>query len=206
MFKIVINFKTYAEGTGKNAVRLSKVLKKYKNVIVCAQASDISNVSKFITTFAQHVDPFPSGAYTGSVSARAVKSAGAKGTLLNHSEYSLPFEVLKSCVNIAKQNNLKIIICAKNAVEVKKVKSLNPDFIAVEPSELIGGKISVTTKPKLIQDSVKNAGSIPLIIGAGIHSREDLIIAKKLGAKGILISSAIVKSKHPENKLSELLK
>ena len=47
---------------------------------------------------------------------------------------------------------------------------------------------------------------VPILVGAGIHSAEDVKVSLKLGAKGILISSYIVKSKNPEEKLTELAK
>lgn len=206
MFKVVINFKTYKEATGENAVKLAKNFKKFKNVIVCAQASDINKVSKFLPTFAQHIDPVEQGAHTGSITAFAVKKAGAKGTLLNHSERRLSFKVLESCIKIAKKNKLKTIVCAKNIREIERIEKLKPDFIAVEPPQLIGGKISVTSaKPELIRESVKKAKKIPLLCGAGIHTREDLRVAKKLGAKGVLIASGIIKNKNPVNKLKEII-
>lgn len=204
---VIINFKTYKEATGSNAVKLAKSFSKFHNVIVCAQASDISGVSKFITTFAQHVDPVDVGMNTGSITAFAVKNAGAKGTLLNHSEHRLSFEELKSCLSIARKYKLKTVICARNSDEVKKFVRLRPDFIAIEPKELIGGEVSVTqSNPNLIAKSLKAAGKIPLLCGAGVHSKEDLMTAKKLGAKGVLIASAVVKNKSPAKKLRELLK
>ncbi|MFA6361682.1 MAG: hypothetical protein WCX33_02655 [Candidatus Shapirobacteria bacterium] len=44
------------------------------------------------------------------------------------------------------------------------------------------------------------------MIGAGIHSKKDVEVSLKLGAKGILISSYIVKSNDPEKRLEELAK
>ncbi len=204
---VIINFKTYKEATGNKAIKLAKAFSRFHKVIVCAQASDIVNTSKFITTFAQHIDPVDVGMNTGSITAFAVKNAGAKGTLLNHSEHRLNFKDLKACVLLAKKNKLKTIVCARNSEEVKKFAKLRPDFIAVELKELIGGTISVTmASPLLISKSLKAAGKIPLLCGAGVHSKEDLMTAKKLGAKGVLIASAVVKNKNPAKKLRELLK
>ncbi|MBI5065726.1 triosephosphate isomerase [Candidatus Woesearchaeota archaeon] len=203
---VIINFKTYKEATGNNAVKLAKSFSKFRNVIVCAQASDIANTSNLLTTFAQHIDPVDVGMNTGSITAFAIKSAGARGTLLNHSEYRLSFEELKSCLSLAKKYKLRTVICAKDSEEVKRFAKLKPDFIAIEPKELIGGKISVTmASPWLITKSLKAAGRIPLLCGAGVHSKEDLLTAKKLGAKGVLIASAIIKNKNPAKKLKELL-
>jgi triosephosphate isomerase len=44
-----------------------------------------------------------------------------------------------------------------------------------------------------------------LIVGAGVHSKKDLKVARKLGAKGVLIASAVVLAKDPEKKLEELI-
>ena len=43
------------------------------------------------------------------------------------------------------------------------------------------------------------------LVGAGIHTKEDVKVAMKLGAAGIAISSAITKAKNPGKKLKELI-
>jgi len=209
----VINFKCYKEGTGENALKLAKALEKVskeerKKVILAVQPADIFRVSKEVTLpiFSQHIDNIGYGAYTGSILPESVRRAGAKGTLLNHSEKRIPLNLLESYIRRAKEAKLKVIVCCENASEVKKIANfeVKPDFIAVEPKELIGGNVSVSkAKPDLIKKSVEN-GNIPLLCGAGIKSREDVIIAKRLGAKGVLIASGIVRSRKPGDALREL--
>ena len=85
---------------------------------------------------------------------------------------------------------------------------LNPTFIAIEPPELIGtGRAISTEKPHLITkavDSVKLAkNSTKLLCGAGIVSGKDVTRAKKLGSKGILVASGIVKAKNWEKIIEE---
>jgi len=92
----------------------------------------------------------------------------------------------------------------------KKIAELGPDFIAVEPPELIGGKISVSdAKPEVISDSVKAVKSInnkiKVLCGAGIHNKEDVKKAVDLGADGILVSSGIVKARNQEAALKDLV-
>ena len=100
---------------------------------------------------------------------------------------------------------MKSIVCVKSLIEAKKVAKLKPDYIAYEPPSLIGGKISVSTaKPDVIKKVVK-AMKIPILVGAGIHCNEDVKKSYELGAKGILVSSAIVKAKDPEKILKELI-
>jgi triosephosphate isomerase len=81
---------------------------------------------------------------------------------------------------------------------------MKPDYIAVEPRELIGGKISVSqARPELISDTVK-AVKTKVLCGAGINTRQDVKKALKLGAKGVLVASAVAKSKNPGKVLKEL--
>src|SRR3989339_432641 len=92
---LFINFKTYKEATGKNAIKLASVAKKIsskrkKNIVIVAQPTDISAVSKLgIAVFSQHIDAAGYGSNTGFILPEAVKSAGAKGTVLNHAEHKL---------------------------------------------------------------------------------------------------------------------
>ena len=93
------------------------------------------------------------------------------------------------------------VVCVKDVDEVKKYAKLNPDYIAIEPPELIGtGKAVSKEKPEIITKSViavKQArNSTKLLCGAGIVSGEDVTKAIQLGAKGILVASGIVKAKN----------
>jgi len=208
----VINFKTYGESTGKNALKLagicSKVAKQKKAVIIiCLQPSDICLSKKIeIPVFAQHIDPVSQGQTTGYVLAESVKSQGAKGTLLNHSEHRMNFPDLKKAVGICRRLKLKTVVCASTPLEAKKIKSLNPDYIAIEPPELIGGKVSVSeARPEIITKTTKAVKKIPVLCGAGVHNKTDVKKAVELGAKGVLVASGVVKSKDPEKALKELI-
>ena len=103
------------------------------------------------------------------------------------------------------------IICVKNMSEVKKYLKLNPDFIAIEPPELIGsGKAISTEKPELIAkaaDIVNNSkNKTQLLCGAGIVSGDDVKKAIELGSKGILVASGIIKAKNWNKIISEFSK
>ena len=43
-----------------------------------------------------------------------------------------------------------------------------------------------------------------VLVGAGIHDKNDVAISKKLGAYGIVVSSAVTTSKNPKKILKEL--
>ena len=209
---IVVNFKTYENATGAKAVKLAKICEKVANdtktkIIVCVQACDLYRVSQAvkIPVYGQHLDAVGYGSNTGFILPEAMKSTGAKGTLLNHSEHQIKFEDAKAAHIRAREMKFKTIICAANTQKGVKLTELKPDFIAVEPPELIGGDISVSTaKPELIKKSVEKI-PVPVLVGAGVKTGEDVRIAMELGAKGVLLASGVTKAKNPEKVLRDLI-
>jgi triosephosphate isomerase len=203
---IVINFKTYQQGA--KAVKIAKEIERVdRNIILGVQASDIYEISKKteLKIYAQHVDYYEPGRNTGYILPEAVKKDGAIGTFLNHSEHKLSYDILKKTVERCKNIGLKTLVFASNLKEAEKIQKLKPDYLAIEPPELVGGKKSVSKdKPELIKQ-IKNRIKMKFLVGAGIHTREDVIIACKFGASGIAISSAITKARNPEKKLKELI-
>ena len=204
---IVINFKTYKQG--KSAIELAKQLQKVsKDVIIGVQATDIYEVTKAtkLCVYSQHVDYQKPGRFTGFILPEAIKKDKAEGSFLNHSEHKLSFDVLKKTIKRCRQNKLKTLVFASSLNEAKKIKKLKPTYLVIEPSELVGGKISVSeAKPELIKNIAKNL-KCKFLVGAGIHTSEDVKIAMKLGASGIAVSSAICEAKKPGKKLRELMR
>lgn len=210
---VLTNFKTYETATGSKALELAHIHAKVsketeQNVTVAVQAFDLSNIAQntAIPIFAQHIDPAVYGSHTGWNLPEAAKAAGAFGTILNHSEHRLDFDTLEKSIQRAKEVGLKTIVCAETAEEGAEImQKFSPDLIAVEPPELIGGDISVSTaNPKIISDSVKLIGEGKVLVGAGIKNGEDVRIALKLGAVGVLLASGITKVDNPEEVLFDL--
>ncbi len=203
---VVINLKTYQQG--EKSVRIAKKIEKVdRGIIIGVQASDVYEISRKtkLKVYAQHVDYFEPGRNTGYILPEAVKKDGAVGTFLNHSEHKLSFEVLKKTIERCKKLKLKTLIFASTIREAEKIQKLKPDYIAIEPPELVGGKKSVSTeKPELIKN-IKKKIRMKFLVGAGIHTRDDVRIAMKLGASGIAVSSAITKAREPGKKLKELV-
>lgn len=206
----LINFKTYKQG--KDVLKLAKAIdrvrkKTNKEIIAGVQVSDLYKISKEtgLKVFSQHVNGLKTGRNTGFVIPEAVKENGAKGTFLNHSEHKLKFSELKNSVNKSKKVGLKTAVFASDLKEAKKVEKLNPDYLIVEPPELVAGKTSVSNaKPELIKKISEKLDS-KFLVGAGIKTKNDVKKALELGASGIAVSSAIVKAKNPEKKLKELI-
>ncbi|MEM3697343.1 MAG: triose-phosphate isomerase [Candidatus Bathyarchaeia archaeon] len=212
---IIVNFKTYSEATGRNAVELAKKAEKVSDetkvsIIVAPQFADISAVASAvkIPVFAQHIDPIRPGSYTGHVLADSVKEAGAEGTLINHSERQLKLSEIDEIIGITREKSLVSVVCANNPNISVAAAALKPDIIAIEPPELIGTGIPVSkAKPEVVTKTIKRVREVnpkvTILCGAGISHGEDVAVALKLGTQGVLVASGIVKAKDPYKILRE---
>ncbi|RME31372.1 triosephosphate isomerase [Candidatus Woesearchaeota archaeon] len=209
---IIVNFKTYASATGEGAVALAKTCERVAeerdaDIRVAVQAADIYRVASAVSlpVYAEHVDPIEPGRHTGYILPEDVKEAGAVGTLLNHSEHPIDMETLARTVKDCNETGLKFIICAPDAEKGSIVAQFLPEFVAVEPPELISGDVSVSeAEPELIEEAAKKIPA-PLLVGAGIHDGDDVQVAMELGAKGVLLASGVTKADDPEDVLNDLL-
>lgn len=210
---IIVNFKAYKQATGRNAVKLAKacerVSKEHKvNIIVAVETADIHLVSSkvHIPVMSQHIDFYDFGSHTGSVIPEDVRYNGAIGTLINHSEHRVNIGDMKKYIDRAKESRLITVVCAETTAEAKLISKYKPDFIAIEPPELIGGDISVSTaKPQLISRTV-NAVKTHVLCGAGVKTEEDVRKSLQLGTYGVLLASGVTKSRNPEKALIKLIK
>lgn len=214
---LLINFKTYEQGTGKKAVDLAKMAEKVSkengaNIVLSVQMTDINRVSRSVTcpVYAQHMDPITPGSHTGWILPQAVIEAGVKGTLINHSEHNIDLKKTEECVKICKENKIVSVCCAATPEIAEKIAKFSPDYIAIEPPELIGGDVSVSqAKPEVITDTVKlvkgvNPG-VKVLCGAGVNSKMDVKKSIELGAVGVLVASAIVKSDKQEQVIVDIV-
>lgn len=215
---IVLNFKTYAEGMGDSAIRMAKYCEEVSedsgvDIIACPQIPDIYRVACAvkIPVFAQHIDAVGAGSYTGHITADCVRSAGAKGTLINHSERRLLLADIDSTILSAKKAGLKTIVCTNNVAVTSAAAALTPDFVAIEPLELIGSGNPVSkANPDIVSGSVRAVKAInphvKVLCGAGISTGDDVAAALRLGAVGVLLASGVIKAKDPKAALLDLVK
>ncbi len=212
---IVINFKAYKEATGENAVRLAELISSQAEnsgirIIIVPQAVDIVRVSDLVETFAQHIDPFEPGARTGSTLAESVKAAGATGSFLNHSEKRIPPKDIEDGIRILRRLGMESIVCTKDPDEGASYAQFSPDYIAIEPPELIGTGVSVSkAKPEVVTESIKKVKAVnpnvKVLCGAGISNGEDVKKALELGVDGVMFASAFVKSENPTKVLDDMI-
>ena len=203
----IINCKNYEEIAGNKILQFvdiaANISKKYNVKIAVAPPQHlIGLVSKTsIPILAQHVDVSKIGSTTGFVVPELLKKSGVKGSLINHSEHRISSREIENLVSKLRELKMISVLCVKDVAEAKKYSKLNPDYIAIEPPELIGsGKAVSKEKPELITKAVaavKNSkNKTKLLCGAGIVSGEDVSAAIGLGSEGILVASGIIKAKN----------
>jgi triosephosphate isomerase (TIM) len=213
---LVVNFKAYIESTGKQAIELAKSAEKIANdrgitIIIAPQFTDLKSVSERvdIPVFSQHLDSVKPGAYTGHVLAEAVKSAGAEGSLINHSERRIGMAEISNCIERCADSDLYSLVCADTANVSTEVAKVKPNMIAIEPPDLIGTGISVSkARPDLITTSLSEIRTVNthvrVLCGAGITTPDDVRKALELGTEGVLVASSVVKSRDPQTALSDM--
>lgn len=212
---IVLNLKTYQE-TLDNALLFAEIAGEVLEetgvrIIVCPPSIYLKDsVEKIDSIFAQHADFENAGAYTGTLPVDALKKIKVKGSLLNHSERKIKsMDTLKSTIEKLHQHTLESLVCADTVREAEVVAHFSPNYIAVEPPELIGKGVSVSkARPELVQNTVnaihKINSKIPVLCGAGVSNKEDARKALELGTDGVLLASAFVKAKDHKKFLLEL--
>ncbi|MEM3670324.1 MAG: triose-phosphate isomerase [Thermoprotei archaeon] len=214
---VIVNYKLYGEVAGNRGLALALEAKSVSDelgvrFVVAPQIIDTSLYcqARGLTVFAQHCDPGKLPNMTGRVTVHSLVAAGARGVLVNHSEYPQSKNEVSEVIKLSREMGLESCVCVPDMTELKWYADMKPDYIAVEPPELIGGDVSVSkAKPELLEAAFNliqrtSPSTVPLC-GAGIKTSEDVASAKKLGAHGILVSSGFTKSNDPISALASLV-
>lgn len=208
---ILVNFKIYKETFGDGALKMAEICQRVSQktgvkIIPVVSSLDAVKIKEKLgmEVYLQAIDEVSEGAKTGFISPIQANELKIGGTLLNHSEHRMKPGSIKKILKIWPKG-FKSVLCLSSLGQVEGwAKNLAPDGIAYEPKELIGSKDKsvASEKPEMIKKIVEKFPKIPVLVGAGIHSKEDVAVSLKLGAKGILISSFIIKAKDPEKELT----
>lgn len=214
---IIVNVKTYLEATGKKAVAMAQLMDRLAqetgaSLAIAVQPTDITScaAARHVAVYAQHIDPIVPGSSTGWLLPEAAKEAGAVGTLVNHSEHRLRLADIDAVLSRARGLSLETCVCTNNVATSKAATGLSPTMVAVEPPELIGGDISVTTAdPRIVSDTVETVKALNrdvlVLCGAGVKTGKDIAAALELGVDGVLLASGVVKAKDQEKVLRDLI-
>ena len=181
-------------------------------LVAAVTALDLSSVvdaAPNLEVWCQHLDPISFGSNTGWIHPETAIARGAKGTLINHAEHKVSLEHVAMLLDQVPEG-FEVCACAAGMEEARALAALVPDYVAVEPPELIGGDISVTSAdPGVVSGTVsavvQTNDQVQVLCGAGIKSGKDVTTAMSLGAKGVLLASGVTKSPNPSESLSELV-
>ncbi len=215
---IVVNFKTYSSAHGANAELLAKFMAEAD--AACDSADFVAVVSAFdlasvksaapnLQVWTQHLDPVGFGSNTGWLHPETAIERGATGTIINHAEHKVSIDHVK---NLLAQlpDGFPVCACAADLDEAKALAALGPTMIAVEPPELIGGDISVTSAdPEIVSGTANLVKSVNpdvrVLCGAGVKNGEDVAMAIQLGTEGVLLASGVTKANDPQGILADLV-
>jgi len=217
---LIINFKNYEEGIGKNAENVVELIEgfseKFKSlnleVFVVINPVDVFRIAlKTKIKVFSVAEPMSYGRNTGFVIPEALKQNKCSGLLINHSEHRISFQGIKFLIEVSKKLRMLSLVCIPDTRNLTKILHLNPDFVALEPPQLIEGDVSVSNaKPQLIEQAVrifkKNNKKSVLLCGAGVKNKDDVKKALELGTNGVLVASGLLKAKDKKRELLNLLK
>lgn len=211
---IVVNFKTYSTAMANAAEELGQKMASVitdARMVAVASAFDLSSVSsiKGLEVWSQHLDPVGQGSHTGWLEPETAIARGATGTIINHAEHKVSIEHVSTLMEMLPEG-FPICACAADVDEARALAKLGPTFIAVEPPELIGGDISVTTAdPSIVSDTVavvKEVNpNVRVLCGAGVKNGQDVATAIKLGAEGVLLASGVTRANDIPSVLNDLV-
>ena len=211
---IVVNFKTYSTAMAQSADILGQHMANVETkarMVAVTSAFDLSSVSSIsgLEVWSQHLDPVGQGSHTGWLEPETAIARGASGTIINHAEHKVPLEHVEKLMAML-PDGFPICACAADVEEARALAKLGPTFIAVEPPELIGGDISVTTAdPAIVSDTVAAVKevnpNVRVLCGAGVKNGQDVATAISLGAEGVLLASGVTKANDVQQVLSDLV-
>lgn len=213
---IVVNFKTYASASGATAETLAVAMEAHSNgparMVAVVSAFDLEAVRRAapsLEVWSQHLDPVGQGGFTGWLEPKTAMHRGAQGTIINHAEHKVEMDHVKRLLPQL-PDDFPVCGCAADLEEAKSLAEMGPTFIAVEPPELIGGDISVTTAdPSIVSDTVAVVKAtnpdVRVLCGAGVKNGQDVATAIKLGAEGVLLASGVTRASDVASVLNDLV-
>ena len=214
---ILVNLKTFKEGMGNRGRMIANAAQPVAQesgvtIGIAPSYMDLHPLCHHyaIPVYAQHVDGFDPGAHTGHVTVEALRMAGAAGSLINHSERRLTLAEIEGSVRALQAQKLISVVCSNNESTSAGAAALAPEYVAIEPPELIGSGVSVSkANPDIIRRSVAAVHAInpkvKVLTGAGIQSGDCVRIAVDLGTDGVLLASSVVKANDPGEVLRDLV-
>jgi len=207
--------KIYEAAHGAAAEDLARAIASVETdarVVVVVSAFDLAAVvaaAPKLEVWCQHLDPVGFGSFTGWLHPSTAVERGASGTLINHAEHKVSIEHVAMLLDSVPEG-FTVCACAADIEEARALTALQPDFVAVEPPELIGGDISVTTADSSIVSGTAAAvreisEEVGILCGAGVKNGADVAAAIELGTVGVLLASGVTKADDPTAVMTDLV-
>ncbi len=191
-------------------------------IILCVPYTMLNVKSDKIAIGAQDISQHTHGAYTGEVSAQMVADAGAKYTIIGHSEcrqyHGDTNDTVRTKAEQALANGLTPIICVGETMDEKQagktmtiiesgvresipLDTKSPIIIAYEPRWAIGAGLTPThdeiaTAHTLIANTLTDMGltGTPVLYGASVKGSNAAEIMSIPNVDGVLVGGASLKS------------
>ena len=214
---IIGNWKMNGSKEEKESVLKSlKGLKTKNKVVLCLPFTLLYGENHGITIGAQDVSNHDNGAYTGDISAKMLKDAGAEYVIVGHSERRLYHnetnEIVKQKATMAIKNGIIPIVCVGETMEEKNsghtiavIKKMLlesiPDsgeyIVAYEPRWAIGSGLTpseseIVTAVKSVFDTLPNP--MPILYGGSVNVDNAQDIVSIPYVDGLLVGGASLKS------------
>ena len=214
---LIVNLKAYPTALGPGALRIGRALEELGtsadvDVAIAPSAPDLALLatSLRIPVLAQQVDASPPGARTGRTVVESLRAAGVRGSLVNHSECPEPTGKVPAIVSRLSKVGLAAVVCAGDLRTAGQLARSRPQYLAIEPPELIGGDRAVSSaRPEIVSGAVERVRRVSrrtlVLCGAGVHDRRDVRRALELGSQGVLVASAVALARRPRRAIVELL-
>lgn len=213
---IVVNFKTYASASGATAETLAVAMERHSEgparMVAVVSAFDLEAVCRAapsLEVWSQHLDAVGQGGFTGWLEPKTAIQRGAQGTIINHAEHKVEMDHVQVLLSQL-PDDFPVCGCAADLEEARSLAEMGPTFIAVEPPELIGGDVSVTSAdPSIVSDTVAlvkaTNSNVRILCGAGVKNGKDVATAIQLGAEGVLLASGVTKANDVASVLDDLV-
>jgi len=212
---IVVNFKTYQTAHGASAEDLARAMGSIDTearMIAAVSAFDLSAViaaAPGLEVWCQHLDPVGFGSNTGWLNPATAIERGASGTLINHAEHKVSIEHVAMLLDQVPEG-FDVCACAADIEEARALSALCPNFVAVEPPELIGGEVSVTSADPAVVSGTAEAvrevsEGVGVLCGAGVKTGLDVSKAIGLGTSGVLLASGVTMAEDPVAALGDIV-
>ena len=202
----------YGDTVLEYAIAADRAAEKYDiDVLFITPAVEIRRVvenTKHLIVLAPYMDTLRPGRGMADILPEGLKTAGAKGVVINHCEKPMSLPQMKKTIDRARELDFLVFACADTLEEAKAIAQLHPDIINPEPSAIIGGGNGVSPMD-YVKDSIRVIKEIyPDILveqAAGITNGKQVYDFIMAGSEAAGAASGIMNAADPLAMIDEMI-